>query len=82
MPRPAPDSLFVQPDSRSRQIAAFFERNPSEELTYDDIAIKFNCTLRQAHMAVSYLRQRGEVESTLVIRLTSEPQPQRVEAPL
>lgn len=46
------------PHSLSGRIRSFFTARPDEELTYDDMAIKFDCTHQQAKDAVKGLRKR------------------------
>lgn len=40
------------------RIRSFFTARPDEELTYDDMAIKFDCTHQQAKDAVKGLRKK------------------------
>lgn len=47
-----------QCDAIAARIAAFFRLNPDEALTWDDMALKFNCTPKQAERACSYLTLR------------------------
>lgn len=49
----------ADPNSRSSRIAAYFEANKDEYLTYDDIAVKFGCTRQQARNTVAELKARG-----------------------
>lgn len=59
-----------QPDetSRTTQVRRFFETNPDEYLTLDDVAAKFGCTKQQAQHVVGKLRDAGVVESVYLIR--------------
>lgn len=50
----------------------FFADNPDEELSYRDIAAKFDTTVEYARDAVKLLKDRGELESIHVIRLPSK----------
>lgn len=49
------------PDSLAGRIRSFFAACPDEELTYDDMAVKFGCTPYQARLAVKGLRKRRHV---------------------
>jgi hypothetical protein len=55
-------------DSLIRRIAAFYRRNPDEWLSYEDMAIKFNCTRTQAQAACTNLTERyGMARETMHI---------------
>lgn len=54
------------------RLRAFFLANPDEELSYDDIVVKFEATRHTAQMAVSRLNQTGLLESVHVIRLRAK----------
>lgn len=58
----------VDPNSRTQQVLEFFNRNPDEYLTYEDVAEKFNCSLQQARVVVGKLREDGALETVLVTR--------------
>lgn len=51
------------------KLLEFFVNNPDEELTYDDIAAKFDVNRHQAMNAVNRLHQAGKLESVHVVRL-------------
>lgn len=55
-------------DSRMGRMRLFFETNPDEELTYEQMTIKFDCTLAQARFTVKELVKAQLVESVHVIR--------------
>ncbi len=59
--------------SRAEQLVprlrAWFQENPDEALTYDDMAAKFGCTREQARTAVISLRNEGMVRTHLVAML-------------
>ena len=57
------------------RLRRFFADNPFEELSVDDVAVKFGCQRGTAEHAVATLRQDGLVERVSVYRLT------RAEAP-
>lgn len=50
------------------KIEWFYERNPDEELSYKQIMLKFNCSLKTARNAVYELQEMGVLESTHVVR--------------
>lgn len=61
-----------QPASKAGQIAAFFEANPHDYLTWEDLIVKFDLGDKaKARELVGYLqKKRGvEVECVTVIRL-------------
>ena len=55
----------------TRRILAYYEANPEEWLSIEDMAIKFDCTPKQAQDAVTNLRTDGrcEQETMRIIRL-------------
>lgn len=69
------DDINLQPVDTAAKIGvlnrlrAFYAANPSEELTFLAISIKFSCTLWTARHAVYALVDAGELESVHVIRL-------------
>lgn len=50
-----------------QQLLSFFEANPDEELTYEDICLKFEVNYRYAKNTVSVLKLRGVLETKPVI---------------
>ena len=54
------------------RIERFFLSNPDEELTYVQIAAKFDCTVCAARWAVKELIKRKDIESVHVIRSRSK----------
>lgn len=54
---------FIRPDSAIGRVRAFFERNPDEELTRDDIAVKFDIEPWQADKLLYVLRALSFLES-------------------
>lgn len=50
----------VNPDSLHVRLMAFFEANPDEYLSYEDIMVKFSVSLSTAQNAVTYLKARGK----------------------
>jgi hypothetical protein len=53
---------YIDPDSKASKIAAFFEANPNEWLTWEDFMTKFDIdTRKKAHSLVGYLRDRRGV---------------------
>lgn len=61
-------------DSVTGRLAAFFVRNPDEELTYDLITQKFDCHEKTARDAVKKLIKRGALENLYVIRTRAKGQ--------
>ena len=55
-------------NSRTSVVARFFEQNPHEYLTIDDVAVKFGCSKSQARNVIAILRNRGDLETTYVVR--------------
>lgn len=54
----------------SKSVRQFFTANPDEELTYEQIEIKFGCDRSAAKMAVRYLMMFDDgLESVHVVRL-------------
>lgn len=51
------------------RIERFFIDNPTEELTYVQLAAKFDCSVCAARWAVKELIKRRDIESVHVIRL-------------
>lgn len=58
---PAPN-----PDSLRGRIRGFFEMNPDEFLTWDDMCTKFDCTKEQAVNAIKAIRSRGRLEFEVI----------------
>lgn len=68
----------IQPHSKAGQIAAFFEANPHEWLTWDDFITKFDLgDIAKARQLVCYMRQRRgvEIENISVLRLKAPELP-------
>lgn len=59
----------LKPASKMRMIAAFFLDNPEEELTYEQVQIKFSVPRSTAKAALRDLYAEGLLESVRVIRL-------------
>ncbi len=51
-----------------KKLDEFFNNNPDEELTFDDIAAKFSVPVGLASRTVYSMADRGELESIHVIR--------------
>lgn len=58
--------------SLAERIAAFFAANPDEELTHEDLAIKFDAAQFAVGYALAKLRARGLLESVHIVRLRSK----------
>lgn len=58
-------------DSLRARIKRFYQDNPSEWLSFDDMAVKFGCTHDQAKMACHGLARNGRcaLESMHIVRL-------------
>lgn len=62
--------IRLRRNSVAERIAAFFRDNPDEELTFEDIAVKFSCTKQNASMAISRIADDGmNIESVRVVRM-------------
>ncbi len=57
------------PNSKAGRIREFFKNNPDEELTKEDVEVKFGLTQRQAGSALDNLRDAGFLESHHLYRL-------------
>ena len=56
--------------SLQNRIRQFYLANRTEELTYADMAAKFDCTVKQAQDTVKELKRNGfRLESVMVIRV-------------
>jgi hypothetical protein len=55
------------------KLVEFFEANPDEELTVQDVATKFGCSVDTAHSRISQAIAEGElIERVHVIRVKRE----------
>lgn len=59
------------PESNMSRMRAFFETNPTEELTFADVATKLDISQEQAVTLVRMLRNDGVCETAYVIRKKS-----------
>lgn len=58
---------------RKQAMRNFFLSNPSEELTYSDLVVKFDCPTNDiARQYVKELKREGLIESVHVIRLAAK----------
>lgn len=57
-----------QEESLTGRMRRFFLDNRDEELTYELLAVKFECTVQEARTVIKTLREAGVVESLHVIR--------------
>jgi hypothetical protein len=64
----------AQRSTVSARLDVFWKANPDEELTFHDIALKFNCTVLQARRAADYLTRMGVVERVRIVRAVRVPQ--------
>jgi DNA-binding GntR family transcriptional regulator len=51
-----------------QRIRAYFDANPTEELTKSDIAIKFDCSEKTVEQAVTALKAEGAIVRAIVYR--------------
>jgi Fic family protein len=58
--------------SLRRKLRTWFEENPGEFLTLDDMAAKFDCTRHQAERAMQFLRDGGVLKTAFVAFLNPE----------
>jgi hypothetical protein len=61
------------PDSLATCLLAFFENNPDEELTYADIAVKFDVPQNSIATTIGRLRKCGDVETACVSVVRAKP---------
>lgn len=54
------DAANPRENSLHVRLMAYFEANPDEYLTYEDIMVKFSVSLSTAQNAVVYLKARGK----------------------
>lgn len=64
--------MTFRPGSLPARIAAFYAANPDEELTYEQMLVKFNATRTGINEAMKRLRAIGLLESVHVIRLRAK----------
>ena len=57
--QPTAGSYYPRPGSVIWQLLAFFARNPGEELTINDAAVKFNTTPRTLHSSTKAAQTAG-----------------------
>lgn len=50
------------------RLLEFFRNNPGEELTHDDLVVKFGVNKRTAEGAIAQMKSLGELESVHIIR--------------
>lgn len=60
------------PDSVRQRVRQFFVDNPDEELTYEEMAAKFDTTINHCRELVKALKDEGLIESVHVIRNRSK----------
>ena len=62
-----------KPNSLAGRALAFFKANPDEELTYADVAAKFDVTLKSAYSRMVEAQERGYgIEVVTIVRLKRE----------
>jgi Fic family protein len=49
----------LDPESRIGRLRAFYENNPDEELSVDDVAVKFGCSIEQAYKMIHKMMRVG-----------------------
>jgi hypothetical protein len=57
-----------RPSSALGRMRKFFEDNPGEELTYEDVSTKFGCTPRVAQIRITQAVREGWLRRETVIR--------------
>lgn len=60
------------PESLTGRMRRFFLDNRDEEMTYEMLSVKFECSVVEARTVVKTLREAGVVESLHVIRHPSK----------
>lgn len=63
--------MKAAPDSLNVKLREFFERNPDEMLTYEDIAIKFDASEVTIKGTLENLRKQGIVRTERVVMAAS-----------
>ncbi len=68
------NQLSTAHSNRKRNFAIneFFRNNPHEELTPEQVAVKFDLSQEEASQAISYLIKRGLLEQVQLIRTKQE----------
>lgn len=55
-------------ESLASRLCQFFADNPDEELTYEDIAVKFGAKPDSISTTIGRLRSSGKVDAAFVVR--------------
>jgi hypothetical protein len=58
--------MSYRPNAVQNRIIAFFEANPDEELTVDDMCVKFDCTEMQVRTALTHINERTPMRLQIV----------------
>jgi hypothetical protein len=69
---PRPTKGTTLPGSTQDRFERSFADNPGEELTFEDIAAKFDVTVMRARELVKVAKTRMAIESVHVVRLASK----------
>lgn len=64
--------MKLRPDGLASRVLAYFERNPDEELTIEQAAVKFDAPVPTVRNALRYLRELGKIENVRVVRLPAK----------
>lgn len=63
-----PTATTARPKGVALRLLEFYRNNPTEELTFRHIMVKYGCTLWTARKAVYQLERDGQIESVHIIR--------------
>lgn len=58
--------MSYRPNAVQNRIIAFFEANQDEELTVDDMCVKFGCTEMQVRTALTHINERKVIKLEIV----------------
>lgn len=58
--------MSYRPNAVQNRIIAFFEANQDEELTVDDMCVKFDCTEMQVRTALTHINERTPMRLQIV----------------
>jgi len=66
--------MSYRPNALKHRLINFFVDNPDEELTVEDICVKFDCTEPQVRVTISKINESSEIKLDIVrhIRLAQK----------
>lgn len=67
-----PNGKPRDPGSNLSKLRLFFENNPTEELTPQDIALKLDIPVKKTYTLIQKLKDAGLCESACVIRAVKQ----------